>query len=163
MKLYEIDGKLNALLEQALEQIESQGNANDLLPDIEALVMAKDEKLANCVGYIKNLKALQYAIDEEAKTLKTKSASLDNKIESLERYISFFVGGDKWTNGVHSISFRKSESVDITDETIVPAEFKEVVTTEKISKTKIKDFLKLNPENKVEGVVLVVKNNIQIK
>lgn len=163
MKLYEIDGKLNALLEQALEQIETQGNANELLPDIEALVMAKDEKLANCVSYVKNLKALQHAIDEEAKVLKAKSTSIDNKIESLERYIAYFVGGDKWTNGVHSISWRKSESIEILSEEAVPIEFREQVVTEKISKTKLKDFMKRNELDSFGGAVLVVKNNLQIK
>lgn len=163
MKLYEIDAKLNQLLEQALALKEEGGAVEDLFPDIEALVLAKDDKIANCIGYLKNLRALQNAVDEEVKIQKAKSASLENKIESLEKYIGYFVGDDKWTNGVHSVSWRKSESVEITDEEMIPDTFKEVVIVRKVSKTHIKNFLKENHQNTVEGAVLKINNNIQIK
>ena len=60
---------------------------------------------------------------------------------------------------------RKSESIRITDESKIPEKFIVTKTTVKTSpdKTAIKKFLKENEENTLEGAMLVVNENLQIK
>ena len=59
------------------------------------------------------------------------------------------------------LSFLKSESVEITDESLIPEFLKEKVVTEKISKVELKKILKSGTD--VNGAKLVVHANLQIK
>lgn len=59
------------------------------------------------------------------------------------------------------LSFRKSESVEITDESKLPREYMTEKVTLTPNKTKIKQDIKEGVT--VEGAELVIKNNLQIK
>ena len=76
-----------------------------------------------------------------------KSAMLVNGIEKIETPIG-------------NIKFTKSTSTEIYDESLIDSRFIEVVTTEKISKEKIKAALKAGEE--VQGARLVENKNLKI-
>ena len=59
-----------------------------------------------------------------------------------------------------SIKFTKSTTTEIYDESLIDSRFIEVVTTEKISKEKIKTALKAGEE--VQGARLVENKNLKI-
>ena len=59
------------------------------------------------------------------------------------------------------LSFRKSESVEVFDESLVDEKFKKVKTEISLDKTAIKNAIK-NGED-VQGAKIVEKNNLQIK
>lgn len=88
-----------------------------------------------------------------------------NKAESLKQYLSNYMGGGKFSTSRVIISFRKSESVDVSD-------IKELMKLDNADnylkyseptpdKAAIKQAIKDGA--KIPGCSLVEKNNIQIK
>ena len=59
------------------------------------------------------------------------------------------------------LSIRKSKSIDVYDESIVPQEYKEIKTTETINKTEIKKAIESGVT--VPGATIKENNNLQIK
>mgnify|MGYP003447794304 CR=1 FL=1 len=72
------------------------------------------------------------------------------------------LGNKKLDTNLGRISLRKKPaSLNIIDEDLIPAEYKEIIQTVKIDKVQIKKNLK---DKKIEGVELVEgENSLQIK
>ena len=62
---------------------------------------------------------------------------------------------------INELSYRKSEAVVLTDEAVIPDEYKKEKLTVSIDKTEIKKALKAGTE--VPGAVIEVRQNLQIK
>jgi hypothetical protein len=91
-----------------------------------------------------------------------KQGAMENKIRHFESYIAHCLGeGNKWGNGLFNISWRASESVNVTDLTEIPANY----LREKLSYEPDKDLIKkdLSIGAEIPGVEIVKKMNIQIK
>lgn len=71
-----------------------------------------------------------------------------------------YLGGQKFKTPRVSISYRKSDAVEVTDITKIKAEYLKPVEPE-VDKTKIKKAIKDGEE--LEGVVLVQNQNMQIR
>jgi hypothetical protein len=69
--------------------------------------------------------------------------------------------GEKWVKGVHSIGWRKSESVKVIDDILIPTAYMRETITYEADKQKIKTALKAGEI--IPGTTLEIKNNIQIK
>lgn len=128
---------------------------------LDALLMQRDEKLEAVACWIKNLQsdALAYKAEKEAFAARQKAA--EKKAESLKKYLTEALQGQKFTSAKCAVSFRKSEKIDIPDEYLVPLEFLEEEVTYKPNKTAIKEAIKAGRE--VCGCQLVENFNIQIK
>lgn len=121
--------------------------------------------------YCKVIKSFEYdtgTIDRELERLKSAKERTQKAIDRLTKAVAEYLAttkSRKATAGTFSLSLRKSESVQINDESKIPDKFIVTKTTVKTSpdKTAIKKFLKENEENTVEGAVLVVNENLQIK
>ena len=121
--------------------------------------------------YCKVIKSFEYntdTIDRELERLKSAKERTQKAIERLTKAVAEYLATTKSckaTAGTFSLSLRKLESVQITDESKIPEKFIVTKTTVKTSpdKTAIKKFLKENEENTVEGAMLVVNENLQIK
>lgn len=163
MTLYEI----NAEIEKAIENIflnvdEATGEVRqEDLDALEALKVAKDEKLEAIGCYIKNTKAEAEAIKAEEKALKERREALEKKEESLKAYVASVLNGEKWASPKIAFSFRKSEAVAIPDIDKLDKAFLIKEVTYKADKKAIKEALKAGGE--VEGAYLESKNNLQIK
>ena len=128
---------------------------------LEALQMERERKLEGIACWIKNLQsdALAYKAEKDAFAARQKAA--EKKAESLKKYLSDALQGQKFTSAKCAVSFRKSEKVDIPDEYLVPLEFLEEEVTYKPNKTAIKEAIKAGRE--VCGCQLVESLNINIK
>lgn len=159
--LYKIDKEI--LEELAfLEQSDETGEDKESIQlRLDSLAMERDAKISNVVAYFHNLRAEQEACEAEAKRLRERAAVLDRRLEGFRWYIGAALRGEKWTNGVHSVGYRKSESVEVVNEEAIPS----VYMREKISyepdKKQIKDDLKNGAT--IPGVSLVEKTSVQIK
>ena len=71
------------------------------------------------------------------------------------------VGDTKLETAKVALSFRKSESVDVYDPVLLPAEFTKTKTTVTPDKTAIKAAIKAGKD--VAGATLEIKKNLQIK
>jgi gp157 len=152
-------------LEQGInaETGEMTENENQLVIWTEELTQDLKDKSANVIAVVRNNELTIDAIENEIKRLKAMKESLENKLDKFKAYIknAMLVNDiEKIDTNLGSIKFTKSTSTEIYDESLVDSRFKEIVTTEKISKEKIKKALKAGEE--VQGARLVENKNLKI-
>lgn len=130
------------------------------IDQLHELQMDRTDKIRNIACYIKNLRSDAAAYDEEAKTFAARKKAAQGKADSLTAYLSSMLNGEKVKDKEYSISWRKSESVNITDDSLLPDTYL-VPQPPKVDKAGIKAALKAGTA--VTGAELAEKNNIQIK
>ena len=131
------------------------------IDQLHELQMDRTDKIRNIACYIKNLRSDAAAYDEEAKTFAARKKAAQGKADSLTAYLyDTLKKGEKISDKEFSISWRKSRSVNITDEKALPAIYL-IAQDPKIDKAGINEALKNGLT--VTGAELTTKNNIQIK
>ena len=109
MKLYEIDSAiLDCIDMETGEVIDTER--------LDALQMERDAKIENVALWIKDLKAEADAIKAEKQKLAERQKSAENKAESLKKWLAYALDGQKFSTAKCAISFRNTESVEVTDE-----------------------------------------------
>lgn len=153
MNLYEID---NAILE-CVDMETGEIIDVDKLSDLQ---MARDQKIENIGCWIKNLLADAKALKEEKDKFAKRQKAAECKAASLKEYLSGYLNGEKFESTEVSISFRKSDSVFVAENAIVPKEYLKYSepTPDKVG---LKAALKSG--EKFPGITLVTSQNIQIK
>lgn len=128
---------------------------------LEGLFMDRQQKLENIALWIKNLEsdALAFKAEKEAFADREKKATA--KAEQLKKYLAQVLAGEKFSTGKCAVSFRKSESVEVFDESIVPREYMKEKVTFAPDKAAIKALLKGG--HTVGGCRLLEALNTQIK
>lgn len=157
MTLFEIN---KAILEFDYEIDEETGeilNAEAL----DALQLAREEKIEGVGLWIKNLQAEAEAVKKEKDVMAERQRRLEKKAESLKDYLTYALKGEKFSTPRIAMTFRKSESVLIPDEALLDDRFVNITMIKKPDKKLIKDTLKAGRE--VPGAELVTKQNLQIK
>jgi hypothetical protein len=152
--LYEIDRSILECIDQETgEMIDPER--------LENLFMERNQKIENIALWIKNLQsdALAYKAEKEAFAEREKIAI--NKADRLKKYLADALEGQKFTTSRCAVSFRRSETISIADESILPKEFLKETITYKPDKTAIKNAIKSGKE--VNGCCLVENLNTQIK
>lgn len=157
MTLYEIDKALMSFEFEVDEETGEILNASDL----DELQMARQDKIENIGLYIKNLEAEKEAVKHEKDNFADREKRLGKKIESLKGYLGYALKGEKFSTPKVAVSFRKSESVLVKDEHLVPDKYCEFTTVRKPNKTNLKKALKDGEE--IMGVELVEKQNVSVK
>ena len=158
MKLYEID---NAILEcidmETGEVIDAE--------KLDALNMERDAKIENVVLWIKDLKAEAEAIKAEKLALAERQKVAENKVESLKKWVAYALGGQKFSTAKCAVSFRNTESVEVTEEGLenLMKEHDELLTykapepNKKAIKDAIKDGLSVAGVQLVQNVSTIIK------
>lgn len=163
MNLYEI----NDAYEKALSNFTVDDETGEVIFDdeeIKRLEGAFEEKVDNIACYIKSLNALSDSIKTEKQALDERLKSNDKKVESLKKFLVMSLemrDMKKFESARNKLSFRKSTSVVINEDAVLPTKYVKTVVTEKVDKKAIGDALK-NGEV-VEGCYLKESNNLQIK
>ena len=137
------------------EQIEVLLNAQDILE------MERGSKLESYAMVVKNLESNVNGIELEIKRLTERKRFMQNNINRLKEYMMetlSTVEGNRMKTEKFTFSFRKSSSVEITNENLVPSEF--IKIEKKIDKAQIKNLLK---QQELEFARLVESKNLQIK
>lgn len=164
MNLYEIDERLMYAVEHGFDSETGEiVEGTDLEALINEVEMQLDTKLENIACFIKNLKADAEALKQEKLNLAQRQKVVENKAERLQNYLSTFLQAKeipKFETPKCKVSFRKSTTVNITDEKKIPKKYLTVVKETKIDKNELKKYLKTN---ECEGANLVENQNIQIK
>ena len=158
MKLYEIDSAI-------LECIDMETGEIIDAEKLDALNMERDAKIENVVCWIKDLKAEAEAIKAEKQKLAERQKVAENKVESLKKWVAYALGGQKFSTARCAVSFRNTESVEVTEEGLeaLMKEHDELLTYKvpEPNKTAIKQALKDGLT--VAGVELVRNTNVIIK
>lgn len=161
MKLYEIDKEIQVELD-ALERCEETGETPEsILERLEKLALARDQKLNALCAVIKNYEANAEIAKGESQRLKSRAAQLEKWAESARWYLKRVLAGEKWTNGIHSVSYRKSEAVEVEKEELIPVAYMKEHLSYEPDKEQIKADIKAGAT--IPGVRLERRLNLQVK
>lgn len=109
MTLYEIDSQIMALVDPETGEVAD-------LEELEALSMARDQKLENMACWIKNMKADSAGIAEEIKALQERKKAVDARRERISKLLQDALAGQKFESARCVVSFRKTPpAVEIDD------------------------------------------------
>lgn len=127
----------------------------------EELQIEAEEKIENVALWYKNLlaDAASYKVEKDHFAEREKVAK--NKAESLKRYLDDALGGKVFKTTRVDVTYRKSTSVNIIDDTLLPESLVAEVVTTSPDKKAIAELLKAG--EKVAGAELSHNQNIQIK
>lgn len=153
-------------LSQALENFEYEFDeeTGEFLnaDELDKLVADRDEKILNCILFMLNTQAEAEALKNEKLKLGKRQAQKERSFENMKVYVSECLSGLPWKShdGVHKVSYRKSEVVSVPDNVFEIDD--EYLTYEK--PTPNKDAIKkaIKAGIKVKGCELVEKKNVQI-
>lgn len=163
MNLYEINDAIMDAFERAVDP--ETGEITDWLAkeEMDSLQMQMDDKLEGILLWIKNLNAEAAALQKEKMAFADRQSRAERKAESLKRYVSGVLCGERFKTEKVSVLWRKSVSVEFTgdDPNTLPSECL-VYKPPSINKEVLKKLLKAGTFISDEAV-LVEKNNIQIK
>ena len=137
MSLYQINQQILSLEKMDDDYVDTETGEIISQEEFDQLNIDREEKIEGICLWIKNLKAEAKAIKEEEDNLAKRRKSLENKADSLTRFISRILMGSKFKTARASVSYRKSKSVNIIGD--VPEEFLRVKTEP--NKTAIKEYL----------------------
>ena len=115
MNLYQID-------QQILDCIDAETGEIFDVEAFEQLALERDVKIESICLWIKNLNAEIEALKAEKDAFAQRLKAAENKRESLKKYISEYLAGNKFETAKVKVSFRKSESLEISEGAIIPEE-----------------------------------------
>ena len=166
MNLYEINAEIAQAIESMFDTVNEETGEVDAgtFDRLESLQAEKSAKIENCGLFLKNLDSEIDAIDAEIKNLTARKKTKENKRERLKEYITPFIAESEskhFETARVAFSLRSSESVNITDESAIPAEYLKTKTETAPDKTAIKKAIKAGAV--ISGAELITKQNLQIK
>ena len=159
MTLYDIDNEIMNCIDMETGEVIDTEKLNDLQ-------MERDAKIENVALWIKELKAEAEAIKNEKQSLADRQRVAENKAESLKNWLAYALNGEKFKTAKCSISYRNSESVEVTEEGLeaLMRDHDDLLTYKapEPNKKAIKDAIK-NDGLTVEGIQLVQNVSTIIK
>ena len=81
--------------------------------ELDALELERDTKIENIALWVKNLLSDAEAYKREKDNFYSKEKAAKNKAERLKGYLEYVLAGDKFKSDRVTISYRKSESLNI--------------------------------------------------
>ena len=155
--LYEIDEAIRNFEFEIDEETGEILNPHGL----DDLQMERDKKIENIGLYIKSLEAEKEAVKHEKENFAAREKTIGNKIDRLKDYLMYALEGQSFRTPRLIVGYRSSESVEISDEFLIPDEYCNFNVVRKPDKTLLKKSLKQGKE--IMGATLVEKSNIQVK
>lgn len=163
MKLYELAQELTTAIDR-YNEAETDEQLALVEQHLASLAIPFKEKIISVAHHIINIEADEEAIGVEIDRLKNLQTRATKSKEFFKRYLSgamLATNTDKIESPTVKLSFRKSESVEIEDETKVPLKYKRIKEVVTIDKVAIKEAWKQGVG--VEGTMLITNQNLQIK
>ena len=161
MNLFSIEAEITACVKLDSGTIVNTDTGEVIdIEALKALEMERDRKIRNIACWIRNLESDEAQLAEQIKIFQARKKAAENKRESLKSYLAAFLNGAKWKNKEVSISWRKSDAVEVTDIKKLSSYYLRYKEPE-VNKTLLKNDLKAGI--KLDGAVLTEKNNIQVR
>ena len=159
MTLYEMTDaarNLKALLDA--DEIDDQAFADTL----EAI--GTEQKIDSYCQIIREYEAEIEARKAIIERMKVLNAGAESSIALMKKALDAFMrasGQSKAKTTMFTVSYRRSESIDVYDETAIPEQYMTIKVTKSPDKTAIKAYIKGG--GTVSGAKLTEKMNLQIK
>ena len=153
MTLYQIDASIESIL-NGFELVDAETGEIIGAEALDALQMAREDKIENTGLYIKNQAVLIEAMKKEEKAIAERRKAYEGQLEKLKAYLGESLGGEKFETAKVNIFFRKNPpSAEIIDASKLTSEYmREIPAKYEPDKTKIKEALKAGKA--VEGAEL---------
>lgn len=166
MTLYDIDSQIESIMNRMFESVDEETGEIDpkLAEELKTLNEARDQKLDNIGALIKNYTADVAAMKAEKDIFDKRIKQKQKRIDWLKHYVaSDMISNNqmKFESARVVFSFRKSVSVSIPDQKIVPKKYFITKTETRLDIDGIGKLLK--DGQKVRGASLIEKQNLQIK
>ena len=163
MKLFEIDDKIEALLNQGLDE-ETGEISEECLEELAALEEAKDSKCLAVAAYLRGEEAEANAVQAVIEGLKRRQERHKNRAAGLKNYLEMHADpGKNLSDARVEIKWRKSTPVDILDEKLLPKQYWRVKPAPKPEPNKVKIAADLKLGEKVPGARLLQRLNLTVK
>lgn len=163
MRIYEIDKAIEELIANAVNP-----ETGELILDneaLDALQMERDQKIENLALYVKDLTATAKAIRDEERALAERRQAVEKKATRLQQYLTYALGGQKFSTPRVACSFRRSETVECSPEFIEWAKKNDITLLRQkepeVNRTEIKAKLKAGMT--IPYTALVERINLSIK
>ena len=163
MRVFELLQEYRAL-EDLLNEIDPTTgefiNNEDVIKDyINNLNDTRDNKLDNIERLKREYEASSNALDSEIKRLQQFKKQKEKSIENLTSLQMILTQGEKIETSLYKFSTRKSKSVNIIDESLIPDEYFKI--KKEVSKTEISKAI--NSGVNVSGAEIVEKISLTVK
>ena len=165
MNLYEIDRRLDEIYNTAVDFETGVVNA-EVLDEILALSMAREEKLENLALWWKNCSAEYDAIAKEVKTLQERAERLKRKKAWIGSVLERTLNGQRFETAKVQVGYRKSTAVEIDDYDEFIEKYRNTdMVREKVEVVPNRDEIKkrLKAGDEIMGAHLETHQNMQIK
>lgn len=153
MKLFQIDEEIMSCVDMETGEIIDTEK-------LEQLTVDRDTKIENIACWIKNLSAEAEALKTQKQVFADRQKTVENKMESLKKYLSGYLDGEKFSTPKVAISFRKTASVNVTDITKIPEKYlkyAEPAPDKTAIKAAIKEGVDIAGAEIVEGRSIFIK------
>lgn len=108
MRLYDIDEAILSCIDTDTGEILDADKLN-------ALQIEREKKLENVALWIKNLTSDAEALKAEKQAFADRQKAAENKAESLKKWLTEALAGEKFKTTKVAVSFRKTKSVQVED------------------------------------------------
>ena len=164
--LNQISVSLEAVI-QTIGECEETGQEipSELIECLESALTKQAEKVDSCAMFISRAKSEIDWLKSEEELLSAKRKRIERGIERMKDLAKFVMEreGVKELTGMrgHKFSLRESQSVEVVDESLVPAEFTRIVQKVEVNKADALKAMKNGVE--VSGLSLLKKQNVIVK
>ncbi len=163
MNLYSINAQLERLLELEDERsVDTETGEILTAEEVDALNMSREEKIENCLLFVKNKTAEAEMLSKEIEALTARKRAAENKAKWTKEYVQGFLNGEKFSTPKVQVSYRKSKAVDIRADIKIenlPEEF--IKIKYEPNKTLLKAAIEKGQE--IDGVSIVERQSMVIK
>ena len=167
MNTYEIQQEFYAI-QSIIENEEFDEVTGELIDNSEVIkellaeiTESRDSKADNIAYLIKSANDAELSLKAEIDRLNARKSMFIRQQESLKQLLDFLLSGDKLKTDRFTFSYRSSQSVNIIDADLIPAEYLTVKETFTPNKKLIKEAL--SDFNEVPGAEIVVKKSLGVK
>jgi hypothetical protein len=153
MTLYEIDRQIEDLIDPETGEITDYAA-------LDALSMAREDKIRQIVYARRNALADLNAVSAEIARLKKIEETLVNRVESIDGYLKYALNGEKYKDETTTIYYRKTTAVVVAEDAVAPEEFLRYGKPT-VNKTALGEAIRGGMV--IPGVSIEERNNIVIK
>lgn len=120
---YFIDSRIEEIIDEAIDPETGEVIDEEALDAIAALQEQKDDAIEQMGLYYKDMMAEVDAVKAEAKKLTDRAKAVENRAETVKKYLVRALDGKKFKTPRLSVSYRKSEQTVVDDLSKIPYEY----------------------------------------
>jgi|GEM_PF-343349 len=116
MSIWQIDRRMLEIGDRAEDPETGEILDEELYAELEALEMARPEKIENLALWIKDLQAFAADLKEEKLALAKRQGQVEAKAEKLRGWLMQFLHGEKPKSAKYQVRYNTTQAAVVTDE-----------------------------------------------